>query len=161
MLSNGMLQLETRHLCRYRAALASPQQDIGVGHFGRRMIAQVTGGEFGGERLHGQVLPGGGDWATIDAGGTLRLDARVALETHDGARIYVSYHGVLRPYAVARAHGAKGGPADEAEASQLYFRTAPVFETGDARYAWLNDIVAVATGKALGHSVEYEVFEVL
>ncbi|WP_293451208.1 DUF3237 domain-containing protein [Phenylobacterium sp.] len=156
-----MPQLETRHLCRYRAALASPQQDIGVGHFGRRMIAQVTGGEFEGERLRGQVLPGGGDWATIDAGGTLRLDARVALETHDGARIYISYHGVLRPYAVARAHGAKGGPADEAEASQLYFRTAPVFETGDARYAWLNDIVAVATGKALGHSVEYEVFEVL
>jgi uncharacterized protein DUF3237 len=153
--------LETRHLCRYRASLAAPQQDVGEGHFGRRMIAQVTGGEFEGERLRGKVLPGGGDWATIDAGGTLRLDARVTLETDDGARIYVSYRGVLRPLAVARAHGAKGGPASEAEARELYFRTAPIFETGDPRYGWLNDIVAVATGKALGHSVEYEVFEVL
>jgi hypothetical protein len=156
-----MPTLETRHLCRYRAALAAPQQDVGEAPFGRRMIAQVTGGEFEGERLRGQVLAGGGDWATIDSGGTLRLDARVTLETDDGARIYVSYRGVLRPYAVARAHGAKGGPADDTEARQLYFRTAPIFETGDPRYAWLNDIVAVASGKALGHSVEYDVFEVL
>jgi hypothetical protein len=156
-----MRQLETRHLCRYRAELASPQQDVGQAHFGQRMIAQVIGGAFEGERLRGKVLPGGGDWATIDASDTLRLDARVTLETDDGARIYISYRGVLRPLSVARAHAAKGGPGSEAEARELYFRTAPMFETGDSRYAWLNDIVAVAIGSTTGSAVEYEVFEVL
>jgi hypothetical protein len=30
--------------------------------------------------------------------------------------------------------------------SEYYFRTAPFFETAAAKYAWLNGIVAVATG---------------
>ncbi|MDB5482641.1 MAG: hypothetical protein JWO83_3694 [Caulobacteraceae bacterium] len=156
-----MRQPETRHLCRYRAKLASPQQQVGEAHFGRRMIAQVIGGDFEGERLRGKVLPGGGDWATIDGSGTLRLDARATLETDDGAQIYVNYRGVLRPLAVAQAHAIKGGPSSEAEARELYFRTTPIFETGDARYQWLNDIVSVALGSTLGDAVEYEVFEVL
>jgi hypothetical protein len=156
-----MRQLESRHLCRYRANLGSPQQDVGTGYFGRRMIAQVIGGEFEGDRLRGKVLPGGGDWATIDANDTLRLDARVTLETHDGALIYISYKGVLRPLAIAGEQAARGGPRDETEARQVYFRTAPIFETGDRRYTWLNDIVAVGIGSAIGNAVEYEVFEIL
>ena len=33
---------------------------IGKAHFGRRMIAALTGGEVEGERLHGRVMPSGG-----------------------------------------------------------------------------------------------------
>ncbi len=156
-----MPDVQTRHLCSYRADLASPQQNVGVGHFGRRMIAAVIGGEFHGERLSGVVLPGGGDWATIDENDTLRLDARVTFQTHDGALIYVSYRGVLRPLSAARRHAAHGGPRNAEESAEVYFRTAPIFETGDARYRWLTELVAIGVGSTTGTAVRYELFEVL
>ena len=46
----------------------------------------------------------------------------------------------------------------------LYFVTTPVFETASARYAWLNDVVAVgkitATRKGEGGFVTYDVLAV-
>ena len=152
---------EFRYLCSYRADLSEPQQMIGKAHFGRRMIAVLTGGVVEGDRLRGRVMPGGGDWATIDESDMLRLDARVTLETHDGALIYVSYRGVLGPMTKVREYSVRGGPSTEAERRQVYFRTAPVFETGDARYDWLNKIVAVGMGESIGGAVRYNVFEVL
>jgi hypothetical protein len=126
------------------------------------MIAVVTGGAFAGERLQGKVLNGGGDWALIeDDRDTLRLDARITWETHDGAKIFVSYRGVLRPLSEIRRQRARGGTLTGADYENLYFRTAPVFETADRRYLWLNDIVAVAIGGAIPEGVKYEVFEVL
>ena len=44
--------------------------------------------------------------------------------------------------------------------SLYYMRTTPRFETGDARYAWLNRMVCVATGARRAAAVELEVFEV-
>src|SRR3546814_17166640 len=109
-----MIEPSFRYLCSYRAAFTEPQQQIGKAHFGRRMIAALTGGEVEGERLHGRVMPSGGDWATIDDNDTLRLDARITMETHDGALIYVSYRGVLRPLSAAHKHARKGGQAGRA-----------------------------------------------
>ena len=151
-----------RPLCLYRATLEQPQHDAGTGPFGRRMIAFVTGGDFTGERLDGMVLPGGGDWALIDAANdVLRLDARVTWQTGDGARIYVSYTGIFRPYSEGPRQFVRGGTLSGADRSALYFRTRPVFETGDARYAWLNDIVAVGVGLVTPTGVAYELHEVL
>ena len=45
--------------------------------------------------------------------------------------------------------------------SSYYFRTAILFETGDARYDWLNDIVAVGVGHRLPGGPIYRVFAVL
>jgi hypothetical protein len=134
---------------------------VGTAHFGRRMIAALTGGEVEGDRLRGRVMPGGGDWATIDAHDTLRLDARVTFETHDGALIYVSYRGVLRPLKTVHRYAQQGGPKTREESAEIYFRTAPIFETGDERYAWLNNIVAVGLGASIGGAVRYDVFELL
>ena len=39
-----------------------------------------------------------------------------------------------------------------------YFMTQPRFETGDARYSWLNRIVAVAEGRLVPSAAEYQVF---
>lgn len=150
-----------RYLCSYRADFSEPQQMVGRAHFGRRMIAALTGGDVEGDRLSGRVLPGGGDWATIDTKGTLRLDARLTMETHDGAMIYVSYRGVLRPMSVVNELALKGAPKTDEDKARVYFRTAPIFETGDDRYAWLNGIVTVGIGEALGGAVRYDVFEVL
>ena len=154
-----MPELETRHLCSYQATLEPVQHDAGAAYFGRRMIAVVTGGSFGGSRLKGTVLNGGGDWATIEESrDVLRLDARVTWQTDDGAKVYVSYRGVLRPLSQARKQAAQN--PDSGTAS-FYFRTTPVFETGDTRYLWLNDMVTVATGNVMRGGVTYEIFEVL
>jgi hypothetical protein len=151
-----------RPLCVYRATLDRPQQDVGTGPFGRRMIAAVTGGDFAGERLNGIVLPGGGDWALIDAANdTLRLDARATWQTQDGAKIYVSYTGVFRPYSDGPKQFARGGTLTAEDRAALYFRTRPVFETGDARYAWLNGIVAIGVGLVTPEGVAYELHEIL
>jgi hypothetical protein len=39
-------------------------------------------------------------------------------------------------------------------------RTTPTFETGDARYTWLNRIICVATGARRAAAVELDVYEV-
>ena len=68
----------------------APAQELGAGPLGRRRIIAITGGRFFGERLSGRVLPGGADWQVIRADGVADLDARYALETDDGALIYVT-----------------------------------------------------------------------
>lgn len=35
------------------------------------------------------------------------------------------------------------------------------FETGDARYGWLNKLMAVAEGRVRPNAVEYRVFELV
>ncbi len=151
-----MTELKTRPLCHYHALFEPLQHDTGNGHFGQRMIAVVTGGAFEGERLRGKVLRGGGDWARIDVErDVLRIDVRITWETDDGAKIYVSYNGVFRPFSKVRDHFKKRPVTD------LYFRTTPIFETGDPRYQWLTDIVTVGVGSMIDGGVQYDVFEVL
>jgi len=157
-----MVELRSQFLCRYSASIDWPQQDLGPAHFGRRLIAVVTGGVVEGNRLHGKVLYGGGDWALIDdARDVLRLDARITFETHDGAKIFVSYRGVLRPRAEGGRQRKKGGTTTEEDYRTFYFRTVPIFETGDERYLWLNDIVCVGVGGVTTDGIKYEVFEIL
>ncbi|HEX6154818.1 MAG TPA: DUF3237 domain-containing protein [Burkholderiales bacterium] len=148
--------MKTRALLKAEITLAPPQE-LGETPLGRRRIIGITGGRFSGERLSGRVLPGGADWQVIRADGVADLDARYTLETADGALIYV------------RNHGYRHGPADvirklaagEAVDPALYYmRTTPSFETGDARYAWLNRLVCVATGARRPSAVELEVFEI-
>lgn len=129
--------------------------DVGAGPFGKRTIYDVTGGTFEGERLRGIVLPGGGDWALFDTEEVARLDVRVTLETHDGARIYTHYLGILVPTDHFTSTLEAGGSTKYGDA---YFMTQPHFETGDDRYRWLNRIMAVAEGRGSREFVEYRVY---
>jgi hypothetical protein len=47
------------------------------------------------------------------------------------------------------------------EQTDYYLRTAPMFETSAAEYAWLNRIVSVGIGERRPDGVSYEVFEIL
>jgi hypothetical protein len=149
--------LNLRALFQAEIALAAPQE-LGETPLGRRRIIGITGGRFSGERLSGRVLPGGADWQVVRADGVADLDARYTLETSDGALIYVSNRGYRHGPAEVLKKLSSGESVDP---SLYYMRTAPRFETGDARYAWLNRIVCVATGARRAAAVELEVFEVL
>ncbi len=109
---------------------------------GSRVVVPVTGGTFEGPRLRGSVEPSpGGDWITGRADGSFKLDVRLVLTTDDGVHIVMSYTGV----GVRTADG-------------LQLRTAPLFEAGDERYAWLNTIQAVGIGTSKSGSVSYQVY---
>jgi len=128
---------------------------VGNGGTGTRMVANVTGGEFEGERLRGSVQASGADWVVIGSDGYGRIDVRIVLSTDDGAYIYVAYRGLLEyNEAIDRAF-TEGGSTDFGDAVLM---TQLRFETGDERYAWLNHTLAVAEGRLHPGAVEYRVY---
>ena len=150
-----MAKLE--YLMTYRADLKAPWS---IGHVpsGNRQIYDVTGGSFEGPRMKGKLLASGADWILTGNDGVGRLDVRAALETDDGARIYMQYYGVMvMNEQVTRALS----EGRESEYGDAYFMTQPRFETGSPEYAWLNSVVAVAEGRVLPNAVEYRVFQVV
>jgi hypothetical protein len=133
-------------------------QKVGAVPHGTRVIAPITGGEFEGPRLRGKVLPGGGDWTLLRADGVLELDLRLTLETDDGALIHMTSFGYRHgPPEVLAALGR----GERVDPTSYYFRTTPRFETGDARYAFLNLILAVSTGDRRAEGPIYTVDEIL
>src|SRR5690606_20588040 len=121
-------------------------QVIANGPKGTRLIVDIENAEWKGERLNAkQIGAPAGDWALVSHEGTLSIDVRATLETDDGATIFVSYQG--------RSDYTKAGAAP--------IITAPLFETSDPRYLWLNKVQAIARGRAEGMSkLVYDIYEV-
>jgi hypothetical protein len=119
----------------------SPTEEIGTTPAGTLSIFPIIGGSFEGDRLRGKVL-GGGDWVTKKADGTFELDARVTLETDDGAFIHMTFTGVR----------------DDAN---HYFRTLPRFETAAAKYVFLNRLLAIGIGEIGPEGPAHAIEEIL
>ena len=141
----------------YRAQI-KPPLDVGAGPFGHRMIFEVTEGVVEGERLNGIIQPGGGEWFLAGADGFGRIDVRFQMTTNDGANIYFQYFGVLELTEATMGAIAAGAGT---EFEDHYFRTNPRLETGDPRYAWVNQTLVVGKGHALPNLlIEYDVYRV-
>lgn len=132
-----------------------PPQVIGQTPVGMRQIFYVTGGSFEGPRIRGEVLPGGGDWALIRPDGALQLDVRATVRTNDGALVYVSYYGLIVASQEVWARFFRG---EDVPVGDYTFYIAPMFQTGDPRYAWLNHTLALGKGRVIPNGVEYRVF---
>ncbi len=136
-------------------AKLKPPLAIGAGPIGTRMYYEIASGEVTGERLRGRVV-GGGEWALIGPDGFLRVDVRAQVETHDGAFLYVQYVGLLELNDAVQGALTSGAGTDYGD---QYFYTNPRFETGDARYAWVNKTFFIGEGHILpGAGVEYRVW---
>ena len=154
--------LKTQFLFEVKIPLAPPMQ-LGDTPEGNRMIVMAASGSFEGPRMKGEVIPmSGGDWARVRKDGSGALDVRLTLKTDDGALILMTYQGrmIAAPehfnYALDFAK-----PDDRAGAeTRYYFRTNPLFETGDERYHWMNGIITIGKGRTGDGGVIYEVFEV-
>jgi Protein of unknown function (DUF3237) len=137
----------------------SSRQTIGAIPHGTRRTVPLTGGDFDGPRVRGTVLPqGSGDWLLLRADGVLELDFRATLLTHDGALISMKSFGLRHGPPEVMAAIARGETVDPA---RYYFRTAPRFETAHPAYAFLNHIIAVATGDRRAEGPIYAIHEVL
>jgi hypothetical protein len=140
----------------YRANLKEALP-VGAGPFGTRLVVEVIGGSFEGKRMRGKILSGGGDWLLAGADGFGRLDVRAQFVTDDGASIYACYHGLLEMN--AKVQQALADTQKSTDYGDHYFRSMPRFETGDPRYAWLNQAVFVGEGHICpGRVVEYKVY---
>jgi Protein of unknown function (DUF3237) len=135
----------------------APAIVVGRTPFGERRTVPILSGRFEG-RLNAEVVPGGADWQIIAADGTSRLEAHYVLRTMDGALIYVRNTGVRHGDPNVLARIAAGEAVDPAE---YYFRSTPVFETADPRYAWLNKTVILCSGARTIDSVLIDFYEVL
>ena len=149
--------LAVTHELTMRVSLAQPRI-VGAGPLGVRVVGGVATGTVTGTRVNGTIVGPGADWMLIGPDGFGRVDVRLQIETDDGAVVYVRYEGLIELNAASSA--ALMDRAAETEWEDQYFRTAPRFETGDERYAWLNQTVFVARGRVTTDGLEYEVFRV-
>ena len=153
-----MKELNSRHVFTITEKL-SPILELGGTPAGTRRVFTLSGGHFAGDRLRGEVLPqASSDLLLVRADGSFQLDARLILQTDDGALIVMTYHGLrcASPEVNARiARGERVAPSD------YYLRTTPIFETSSPNYSWLNQIVTVGVGERQADAVTYEVFEIL
>lgn len=119
--------------------------DIGVTIGVRRLVAEIADAVWSGDRLNAKQLGvATADWARLSDAGIGEIDVRSTLKTNDGALIYVHYQGRL----------IMTGP-------EPILLVAPLFETSDPRYLWLNATQAVAKGVIDAAGIlTYEVFEV-
>jgi hypothetical protein len=134
-------------------------EDIGTGPFGTRQVATITSGEFSGDRLNGKTVGAGADWLLMAQDGFGRLDVRTTLKTDDGANIYVQYQGLLQATeAIAKI---LGGADESTEFGDQYFFVTAQMETGDERYAWVNQTMFLGQGRVVaGPAVEYLIYRV-
>lgn len=133
--------LPVEFLFTMRATLDGPTIIPNAPH-GTRILVPVTGGEVTGPKVNGTLRAHGGDWVTMRPDGTAQLDVRVTILTDDGAAIFMEYKGILTT------------------GENRTIRTAPLFQTGDERYTWLNSVQAVATGETGDGDVTYQVYAV-
>ena len=143
-------------LCHVAVKIAAPQL-VGPTLTGERRIIPITGGRFEGAQMRGEIIPGGADWQIVAADGTALLEARYTLRTDDGALIYVRNTGLRHGPPEVLAAIARG---EQVDPTKYYFRAAPVFETGDKKYAWLNRIICVCSGVRLKEEVLLDFYEV-
>jgi len=117
-----------------------------TGPSGTVVTATVTAATFSGPRITAAAPEGvaAADWPLVRADGTIVLDVRANMRTDDGADIFVTYSGIGVPR--------EGGGHD--------IRTAPLFQTGDERYAWLNNVQGVGIGGTIDGGVEYQIYAV-
>ena len=129
-------------ICDARVAVAAPLDLGDVGKGGRRIVA-ITGGDFSGPQLSGEVVPGGADWQVLRSDGVAELEARYTLRTEDGALIYVRNHALRHGPAAVMAALAAG---EAVPPGAYYFRGATFFETGAMRFVWMTRHIMVCTG---------------
>lgn len=112
---------------------------------GTRMIGEAADCRWVGDRVRARQRGGAAsDWLLVNPDGTATVDARILLETDDGAFICLRYTGRARL------------PLQPGDA----VITAPIFETNDERYAWLNSVQAIAKGQRQGDVIVYELYRV-
>jgi hypothetical protein len=149
--------LHTRFVFTITAHIGSATSagDIGTGV---RRIIPITGGEVKGKDVNGKVCPFGADFQIIRPNGLIELEAKYAIETDDGAVVYVENKGIRFGPVELLQRLNRGEAVDPAS---IYFRTVPKFETGAERYRWLMESLFIGSASRYADRVVIDVHQVL
>jgi Protein of unknown function (DUF3237) len=150
-------RLETRYVFTIIAHIGSAVSAGDIGH-GVRRIIPITGGEVRGENINGKVCAFGADFQIIRPNELIDLEAKYALETDDGAVIYVENKGI-RFGPVDLLQKLKRG--ESVDPKLIYFRTVPKFETGAAKYRWLMEHLFIGSAARHADRVVIDVHQVM
>jgi hypothetical protein len=140
---------------RLEAVLGEPLE-LGEVSGGRRRIVPQIGGTFEGPQMRGKLLPGvSADWQVVFPDGTALGDIRYALQTDNGALLYVQSRGVRHgsPEVLERL-----GRGEDVDPSEYTFRTSTQIETASRELAWLNKGVFISVGGRVKGTVIYEMY---
>ncbi len=125
---------------------------------GGRRFVPFAGGTFAGrDGLAGVLREGGVDWQQVRADGTLEIDAHYTLECAEGELIEVRSAGLRKAAPDVAERLARG---DDVDPDDYYFRTHVRFSTAAPELSWLNDLLAVSTGRRDRAVVTIDVHEV-
>lgn len=130
---------------------------LGKTPVGNRRIIRVTGGKLRGKKLNADVIPEGDDWITVREDGTIIQDVRILLKTEDDVLLLMTYRGIRTGSKEVLKRLDEG---EEVDPKEYYFRTAPIFETADPKYDWLNRRIFVSNGIRLSNGVNYSIYTV-
>lgn len=143
-------------MTRFSVDLTAPIWELGkTNDLGKRRIIPITGGNFKGPLLNGDILNNGADWQVVSADGLAWIDTRYLLKTDDGELVYLQTKGVRYGPPEVMADVAKGKPVDP---NKYYFRLYMTFETSSPKYAWLNRTMGVGYAMRLGNAVVYDAY---
>jgi Protein of unknown function (DUF3237) len=131
--------------------------DLGPTPSGHRRIIPITGGTVEGNGLTGTVLPGGADFQILRNSTLTELEAKYAIETDEGERLYVENFGLRSG---AREDIEKLVRGERVDPGRIYFRCAPKLTTASARLSWLNSRIFLGTGERHPDTVVVHVFTV-
>ena len=131
------------HEFTYRTA-CGVCRDVGSGPYGVRQCYELTAGVIDGPRLNGTLLGSGTDWMLNGADGFMRMDVRVQIETDDRAILCAHYFGPAEANETLLQAMATCAPTEFSDQS---IRTHWLLESGDPRYAWVNQTIFVGEGR--------------
>lgn len=123
-----------------------PPHEVGATPYGNRQYYEMTEGRVTGSRLSGKLLGSGSDWMLTGSDGWMHMDVRIQIETDDGAVILAHYFGPAEANQKLMQAVSTFTPTEFADHS---LRSHWVLETGDPRYAWVNQTIFVGQSRLL------------
>jgi hypothetical protein len=132
---------------------------VGKGPDGLRRYIPIIGGSVRGALLTGTVIAGGGDSQIVRSDGSIVLEARYLIETHDNVMISVVNRGLRNASPEIMERLARG---EHVLPAQYYFRTVAQFEAPfESQYDFFNLFLLVATAEREAEAVIVHFYRVL
>lgn len=131
--------------------------EVGQTAEGYRRVVPIVGGTVTGPELNGIVLPVGADFQLLRSATLTELEAKYAIETDAGERMYITNFGVRSGSADDIAALVRGESVDPL---RIYFRCTPRFVATGDRWAWLASRILVGSGVRTPGEVHLSIFVV-
>lgn len=116
----------------------APPHDYGITNNGNNRYIPITGGIVDGPKLQGEILPGGGDWNTVQHNGVVHLYARYSIKAADGTIIAIMNEGRGKGSEELMGKVFQEGIREGEDGSAgWYTKTSPQFEVVPGPHDWL------------------------